>query len=174
MVFLLVTLSLSPESWLASLCLSGLLKPPGPQLVIVPLVLANISSTGIRGTHRAPLIGFLVDWACRPLLHVMLESGLASLCMSSLLRLHGPRLVTIPLALTNIYSTKIHGKHYVQLTYTLVGWAGRPLVHILPESSTVQYIKVLTCPWLWTFWLPWSATPLGKHNLPLQNSAIFF
>lgn len=49
-----------------------------------------------------------------------------------------------------------------------------PLLHVLPGSGTVRYIKVLACPWLQTSWLLWWVTPSDKHSLPLWNTYLLF
>jgi hypothetical protein len=65
--------------------------------------------------------------------------------MSGLPELQGPWLAIALLALANISSAETHGKHHAPLTGSLVGWVGRPLLHILPKFGTVRCIEVLAC-----------------------------
>jgi hypothetical protein len=47
-------------------------------------------------------------------------------------------------------------------------------LHVLLGSVTAWCIEVLFCPWLQTFWFLWRVTVSSRHNLPLQNSILFF
>jgi hypothetical protein len=102
------------------------------------------------------------------------EFELASQYMSDLLELQGPLLETTLPALSSISSAKTHWIHCARLTDFLASWVDMPLLHVLLESSTVRCIEVLSCLWLQTFWFLWSVTPSSRHNLPLQNSVLFF
>jgi hypothetical protein len=57
--------------------MSDLLELQGLPLGTTLLVLASISSTETRETHRAQHTYFLVSRVDMPLLHVLLESGMA-------------------------------------------------------------------------------------------------
>jgi hypothetical protein len=103
-----------------------------------------------------------------------LEFELSSRCKSRLLEPRDLQLAIALLVLTSISSAETHGTHHVRLTNFLVGWVGMPLLHVLPESSTVRCIEVLACPWLQNFWFPLWVTPSSRHNLPLRNSGPFY
>jgi hypothetical protein len=94
--------------------------------------------------------------------------------MLDLLKLQGPLLATVLLALSSISWTETRETHRARLIDSLVNWADTPLLHALLEFGTVWCIEVLACLWLWTFWFLWSVTPLSRHSLLLQNSVLFF
>jgi hypothetical protein len=102
------------------------------------------------------------------------ESELASQYMSGLLELQGPLLATALPVLASICLVEKHGTRHARLKDFLVSWVDMPLLHVLLESDTVWCIKVLACLWLWTFWFLWSVILSSRHNLPLQNSVLFF
>jgi hypothetical protein len=68
------------------------------------------------------------------------EFGLASQYKSDLLELQDPLLATALLALLSISSTETHGTHRAQLTDSLISRVDKPLLHVLLESDTTQYI----------------------------------
>ena len=65
--------------------------------------------------------------------------------MLDLLEPQDPQLAIAPLALASISSAEKHGTSHAQLTYFLVDLVDMPLLLILLESDTAQYIEVLAC-----------------------------